>query len=530
MTPDRDAIQRRGEWQRGVTLARQQQWDRAAAVFADILRREPGHVPSLLASADALLRLDRYREARQHALNAAAHAGDFPALRVEICQRLRAFQESARLLELARQADQSTLDDTARATDLASMASMAGDQALAAALIEYAVRADPADAKARYMRGVIAMFQGDMPHAKFELAACLAIAPSFAQAHWVLSSLQGAAQDADIASDEAIERIRACLDVVPPHGNAEAYLAFALHNRLHARQRFDEAWQALARGCAAKHATVPYDPQRTSELFAGLQSLCSRDFVSPVPVADGGFTPIFIVGMHRSGTTLLERILAGHSQVADGGETYAFTAQLDFACDHKTSGALDLVTLGRIADADFAAIGSGFLDASRWRARGKAFMTEKLPPNFLNAGFIAKALPGARILHMVRDPIDTCFSNLRTYFTQAAAYSYDQLQLADYHACYRGLMRHWHDVMPNRILDVSYGELVNDTEATARRIFEFCGLPFEASALAPDAAGPVATASTAYVRQGILRDRGQAWKPYAAHLRPMLERLSVSPQ
>ena len=155
-------------------------------------------------------------------------------------------------------------------------------------------------------------------------------------------------------------------------------------------------------------------------------------------------------------------------------------------------------------------------------------MTEKLPPNLLNAGFIAKALPNAKILHMVRNPADVCFSNLRTYFTQAAAYSYDQLQLADYHAKYLDLMRHWHDVMPGRILDVAYDDLVSDTEATARRVFAFCGLPFEPAALSVDRQpGAVATASAAYVRSGILRDRGAAWKPYERHLQPLLDRLAA---
>jgi hypothetical protein len=212
--------------------------------------------------------------------------------------------------------------------------------------------------------------------------------------------------------------------------------------------------------------------------------------------------------------------------VSDGGETYAFTAQLKSASDHKCQQSVDLLSVQRLANADFDAIGRGFINDSKWRTKGKPFLTEKLPPNLLNAGFIAKAIPNARVLHMVRDPVDTCFSNLRTYFTNAALYSFNQLDLANYVGHYRGLMEHWRAVMPSRVLDISYDNLVNDTEGTVRRIFDFCGLPFEADALKVErSSGAVSTASTAHVRQGILTNRGAAWKPYESHLQPMIERL-----
>jgi hypothetical protein len=184
-----------------------------------------------------------------------------------------------------------------------------------------------------------------------------------------------------------------------------------------------------------------------------------------------------------------------------------------------------MLTAERLAQADFDAIGRAYIEDLQARAAGRSFVTEKLPPNLINAGFIAKALPGARILHMVRDPRDTCFSNLRTYFNRTATYSYDQLQLTAYYRQYRDLMRHWHAVMPGRILDVDYDELVSDPEPTARKVLAFCGLSFEPGTLVVDRPGAVATASSAYVRSGILRNRGAAWKPYANHLRPMLDAL-----
>lgn len=481
----------------------------------------PQQAADLLRSSDALLRQDRYRDSLRCVLQVFESAP--AALPLPLCQRLHRFNESARALSLVAGMDPEDVPSAQARTEFASLASRCGDQALADAWIDRAVRFDPMHAPAQYMRGVVAMFRGDMAQARFALSACLAIAPDFAQAHWVLSTLPGEVGEADAAA-----RIRASLARTPPGSVAEAYLRFALHNALHALRDHDAAWEALERGCALRREQAPGDPGESDALFAALESRYTAGFLEPVAGPAGDFTPIFIVGMHRSGSTLLERILGGHPLVADGGESYAFTAQLDFATDHKTAGALDRIALERIAGADFAAIGAGFLAASRWRARGRPFLTEKLPMNLLNAGLVAKALPRAKLVRVVRDPMDTCFSNLRTFFAGTAAYSHDQRQLARYFLGCERLARQLHRAMPGRMLDVDYADLVADGEATARRVFEFCGLPFAPEALdVGRASGAVATASTTSVRAGILRDRGGAWAPYARQLQPLREALAT---
>ena len=483
-------------------------------------------VADLLRASDALLQQDRYRDSLHCVLRTFESADRESDRLIPLCQRLRRFHESGRALALIANADPERFPSAVDRTELASLASRCGDQALAQAWIEHAVRADPMHAPAQYMRGVIAMFRGDMPQARFALSACLAVAPDFAQAHWALSTLPN---DAGAGDADAAARIRASLARTPPGSVAEAYLWFALHNVLHALGRHDEAWDALARGHALRREQAPYDEGATEALFAAVESRCTPEFLAPVDERAGDYTPVFIVGMHRSGTTLLERILGGHPLVADGGESYAFTAQLDFAADHKSADALDATTLERLAGADFTAIGAGFLEASRWRVRGKPFLTEKLPANLLNAGFIAKALPQAKLLRVVRDPMDTCFSNLRTWFAGVAGYSRDPLQVAAHYLRCERLARRLHETMPGRILDVSYTDLVDDTEATMRRVFEFCGLPFAPQALdVGRASGDVSTASTASVREGILRNRDGAWKPYARQLQPMRDALGAS--
>lgn len=511
-------------WQRGQALFAQRQWQAAADCFLAIADHDASHVPAWLQAADSLLAIDRYRDARRCVLAAGLYARRFPELAVRIAHRLRGIEESHALFAVV--ADVAPLVAAPTVIELASLVSSAGEQALAGALLNRALAAAPDSPDARYLSGALCLFEGDGERAETELELCLHFAPAFAQAHWMLSGIEPKQ-----GRERRVARIHDALKGCMPGSNAEAYLQFALHAELHALKRHEDAWSALERGNAVRGRLVRYDPDRSADLFHRIKVRCTERFIADGaddgPRDDGACVPIFIVGMHRSGTSLLERILGGHSMVADGGETHLFPAQLAQACDHQVDGALDAVVVERAHRIDFDAVGRDFLAASAWRARGKSWFTEKLPSNMLNAGFIAKALPRARILHLVRDPVDTCFSNWRTYFGRAAPHAFDQLQLADYFVGYRDLMRHWHAVMPHRILDVPYDDLVGDTEAVARRVFGFCGLGFEARALEVSRrGGMVATASHAQVRRGILRDRGGAWQPYRRQLQPMLDRLA----
>jgi len=180
---------------------------------------------------------------------------------------------------------------------------------------------------------------------------------------------------------------------------------------------------------------------------------------------------------------------------------------------------VDLPLVASTGSIDFAEVGWRYLEQTQWRAEGRPYYVDKLPPNYMLAGFIRRALPQAKIVHMGRDPMDLCFSNYRALFGDAFAYSYDLGALAAHHQQYRRLMRHWHEVMPGAIHDVDYSALVQDTEGAVRALLEFCGLPFEAGCIDTAAnPGPSATLSSAQVRERIHTRGLQEWKPYAAHL------------
>jgi hypothetical protein len=241
--------------------------------------------------------------------------------------------------------------------------------------------------------------------------------------------------------------------------------------------------------------------------------------VPPIGADADGPQPIFVVGMPRSGTTLLERILGNHSQVTSAGELGDFARQLRWTADHVTDRAIDDTILAKLQALDFTIIGKRYLQQTQWRSPDTAYFVDKLPANHLWAGIIARALPRARILHLVRDPMDVCFSNYRAFFGGGYAYSYDLDALAQHYLDYRRLMAHWHRFAPGRILDVPYARLTRDSEAMAGEIFEFCGLDFEEGCLdLTRNRTPVATLSAMQVRNEINKTAFEEWHPYERYL------------
>jgi len=162
----------------------------------------------------------------------------------------------------------------------------------------------------------------------------------------------------------------------------------------------------------------------------------------------------------------------------------------------------------------------------RWRSRNRAFVTDKLPSNSLNIGFIVRALPNARIIHVTRDPIDVGLSNLRTLFAQTCRHSYDQHEFIEYYRLHEAMMAHWHEQLPGRILSVQYQDLVEKPLLVAQKMTEFCGLAFEAGMIQIEKSkDPVATASSVLLRDGIRRDRSRLWSHYEKPLQPMIDAL-----
>lgn len=508
-------------WRQGEDYARKGQWGAAIRAYDLVLEQDPTHSLAMLRASRMALSLGRYRDGLDYAMRAlACRPGGDEAI-LTLARALRMYNEPMALLECVEHSRWRERRSAMWLTDMAMMVSTIGANERAMEMLDLAAIRDPVHPPTRYFRGVVQMFFGNMEAAERELELCIAHAPTFMQAHWVLSRLRKQNPRAN-----HIARMKSLLPRVQPGTENDAYLAFALHNELSDVGEHQEAWQALEHACQVKRKLTPHDRGDARRMFERLMTSCDADFVRPVEQVQAPFVPVFIVGMHRSGSTLLEQLLGGHPMVADGGETYSFTTQMRYATDYRNKGVVDAELVKRARDADYSLVGRRFFEATAWRAKSKPYLTEKLPSNFLNLAFIAKALPQARILHMVRDPLDTCFSNLRTMFSDVNTFSYDQRELAEWFGQYHRLMAHWHRVMPGRVMDVHYDALVADPAAVMQQVLDFCGLPWDDAATSLDRAGAVATASSPQMRGGIMKNRGAAWRPYEAWLKPLIDGLA----
>lgn len=401
---------------------------------------------------------------------------------------------------------------------LAHMYKLLGLHPQALALSDRALSCGLDSPELLYQRALELQFNGRTAECEKALAACIALYPGHGRATYELVRLHQQTPTAN-----PLQRIAAQLDHVQPGTEQHASFEFARFKTLDDLGQYPAAWDALARANAIMSARVTRDVAGGAHHFDAIARICTTDFVSAGSMdQDAGPAPIFIVGMPRSGTTLLERIVSNHSQVASCGELQDFAWQMRWAADVDGRAFVDDALLARAAGLDYAEIGRRYLAQTRWRAAGRPYFVDKLPLNFLLAGFIHRALPAARILHVVRNPMDVCFSNWKAMFGAMYGYSYRLPDLAAYYCAYRALMDHWHRVMPNAILDVRYADLVAAPERAAARVFAFCGLPFEAgcSDLTRNRQ-PVATLSAAQVQAKIATPTTASWQRYADRLQPL---------
>jgi hypothetical protein len=364
-----------------------------------------------------------------------------------------------------------------------------------------------------FARATVLRHLGRKQAATNEYLRCLQLAPGYGAAMLMLAQ-----HDPACDPEGQVERIRRALRQVPRQDDLNAaMLHYALFIHLDATGDVHGAWASLMRGATIKRRLLAWHPESDTERVAAIHEVC----LASASRADPGNArvPIFIVGQPRTGTTVLERILGNHSQVASAGELNDFHLSLCWQADLLVERA-DPQLFKACAGLDFAAVGHAYLQRTSWRGNGKRFLIDKMPDNFWYSGIIHTALPEARIVCLLRDTMDTCLSSLKELFAGSACpYSYDPLETAEHHLLFRHMLQHWDDVIPGVVLTVGYEELVRDPPSVARRVMEHCGIPYEASCVdLLRNTTPSATASSSQVREQVHTRRIGAWRRYAEPL------------
>jgi tetratricopeptide (TPR) repeat protein len=322
-------------------------------------------------------------------------------------------------------------------------------------------------------------------------------------------------------ADNHIAELEARLEKLRPGDAGEVPLCYALAKEFEDLGEYDTSFAMLERGASSRRRRMRYDVANDVEVMHRIartfDTTAARRRAAP---AQPG--PVFVLGLPRSGTTLVDRILSSHSAVESMGEINDFALTLTRL--GRVSGKLELLEAS--VDIDPDALAEAYLESVGNYGRSAPFFIDKTPSNYLYIGLLRRALPAAPLLHVSRHPVDSCLAMYRTLFRMGYPFTYDLEDLASYYIAYYRLMEHWRSLYPGAITEIRYETLVDEQEPVSRAIVDACGLEWEDSCLAFDRnKAPVATASAAQVRRPIYRDALARWRRFEKHLAPLVRRL-----
>lgn len=505
---------------KAVLLQRQGDMPAAMAAFEALLKHHKKNPELLARTAIAALNLGRFGLAQKLALRLlSVHRESSDAFNIlgivnmvngQFAKALAHFTKALKL----KPADAQTHLNMAEALNALNKASLAYEH------LEHALRLEPHASQVRYAMGTTCRAIGDADRAEEMFRATLSLDPFHPFAWKSLAEMGRTIMGQDT------ERM---MEVASHFQNAplqRAQVLFALFATFERAKEDDQAFAFLKQANQLVASVQNYDVsddekwmQAIADAFPKdrLDGLASQNEVTP--------RPIFIVGMPRSGTTLVEQVVTGHSAVQACGELPFLSTAVETIGARAELKYPNTVALWK--GKDIKKMAAAYLQEVKSFDVTQPSFTDKMPGNFAYLGVVAMAFPNARIIHCQRDPIDTCLANYRQMFTEQHGYTFDQDDLVRYFKAYTNLMAHWHNVMREKILDVSYEALVENPEDQTRRIIAFCALPWEDACLdVGQSDRSIRTASASQVREGIHKNFVARWKRYEKHIQVLIEGLS----
>jgi len=480
------------------------------AVLASTIAEERDDLPRALQVVDAAI--------EHHGISA-----ELLLRQAQVLMRLRRRTEG---VSAARRAAEISAPDARLLQALAKVHSERNEPAEAKPLLARARELLPLDPAILYDSAVCHFYLNEMDEAATLLERVLTLAPGNGFALYIRSQLR-----TQTAATNHVDHLRNTL-MRPQIRRQDAISTyFALAKELEDIGEYQESFAALSEGNRIKRSTLAYDVRNDLDAMQKVMTHFSREALAQAAPGEPAPGPIFIVGMPRTGTTLVERILGSHADVVSLGELVDFPAEMTALAEraYVSTGSKEPDLLRASLQMDFAELGRNYLKAVQPLAGGSKYFIDKLPFNFRYCGLIHQALPNAKIVHLTRDPLDTCYAVFKTLFINAYHYSYQLDELAQFYVAYRRTMAHWHAVMPGVICDVSYEDLVADPPAQCRRLLDWCGLPWQDEVLDFHRSRVASTtASAAQVRKPIYTSSVQKWRNFAQQLQPVVRRLAAA--
>jgi len=468
--------------------------------------------------------------ASQMIQRALTHSPSDPRYLLQHARCLAAQRRLAESIAGASAAEQAAANDAQLLDAIGSFYNSVGEHQKASDVYSRAIRLDPSQALFWFNRATVRRFLGEISAAEEDYDRVIALRPDDYEAYSNRSDLRK--QTPERNHIEAMEKL---LAPGIAQWRGEVQLRHALAKEYEDLEQYAQSWRHLERGARLRREHLKYDVRYDVDTVDWIIKAFPNAPAQPIQGCPNGepiaarpnaaranaARPIFIVGLPRSGTTLVERILGSHSSVFAAGELNHFAAVLVSAALTKTGGRplprADLVAA--TGELDFAALGAQYLERARPAASQRSHFTDKMPLNYLYCGLIRRALPDARIVHVTRHPLASCYAMFKTLFKDGYPFSYDLNDIGQYYVGYRRLMDHWRQSMPGVIYDISYERLVRDPENESRSLLAACGLEWQRECLEfyrnPTA---TTTASASQVRRPIYDSSLTQWRHYERQL------------
>jgi tetratricopeptide (TPR) repeat protein len=498
-----------------LRLIQAQDWRAAGDACRRLTSRHPGFAGGWFAGGRIAMALRDASSALDAFDRAIELEPENPSFRLHRAQCLLALRRRAEALDAAQSAARCAGGNAGLWDAIGTLRSFALDQRGALAAYDRAVALAPHDQRFTYNRASVRRFLGDLAGAEADYDRAISLKPLDFEAYLNRSELR---------VQSAARNHVAELEAVLPHARrdwrGEVQIRFALAKEYEDLGEYAKSFEHLQSGAGKRREHLEYEVATDVATAGWIMSAYPRVSAAAAP-ADADDGPIFIVGLPRSGTSLVERILSSHPAVATAGELDCFALCLTDAARLRLGRAQiprqELVAIS--ATLDFQALGRDYLERARAAFGGCGRFIDKMPLNYLYCGLIRRALPHARIIHVFRRPMAACYAMYKTLFKSGYPFSYDLGEIAQYYAAYRRLMDHWRITLPGAVHDASYEALVADQLGETRKLLEYCGLEWEDACVEFHRnPAPITTASASQVRRPLYDTSVSQWRHYEMQL------------
>jgi tetratricopeptide (TPR) repeat protein len=499
---------------------------RAIEICQELNRRYPDHPYGWYLASFLMKKTRRVREAL-HAIDQALQLDPQPRYRLHRAQCLLQLGDRAGVATEAAALKQVGFREATMHADAGTLLYEAGDHTGALQHYTRAIELDGKEAQYYFNRAAVHRYHGDVDAAERDFDAAIALRPDDHEAYNSRAHLR-----TQTSGRNHIEQLEHALSGCES-ATGRVQLCYALAKECEDVGAFDRSFAFLKQGADLKRRHMRYSVESDLGIIERIRRVYGPPMFDGHVEGSEDEAAIFVIGMPRTGTTLVERILDSHPLVRSAGELNEFAVELVRLASRLPGGRTEsrLEFVDRTTAVDFRALGEAYLRATRPMRGTQPYFVDKLPFNFLYAGLIHLALPRARIVNLRRHPMDTCYAVYKQLFKDAYPFSYDLDELGRYYVAYDELMRHWDAVMPGVIHTVTYENLVADLEGEVRRLLAYCGLPWQDECLQFHRNERASTtASAVQVRQPIYDTSIGKWRHFASQLEPLrasLERAGI---